>query len=186
MSKWDEDLEWSNAAKPIQDRIYKFVFGDTLKDITRFSKEDRHILDRDYHIDVELSFNNGIKLLGQEKALRLKWLKFNTFTIEFYQNRHTKERGEFFNLAAQFYLHGYLNGNTPNEINETQKFKKCYFIKIFDFLESLKKQPVEVLERNTKPSSGNASFYYVNYDSIPSNYIYWSTDTYAARQLEFS
>jgi hypothetical protein len=183
MSKWEEDLALAEAAKPIQDRIYQYVFGDTLQEITRFSKEDRHILDRDYHIDVELLFTNGIKLLGQEKALRLTWLKYNTFTIEFYQNRYKREKGEFFNLGAQFYLHGYLDGNTPDEISNSKKFKKCYFIKIFDFLEHLKSKPIEILEQSTRQSSGNASFYYINYNRIPQEYIYWSTESPTQRHL---
>jgi hypothetical protein len=186
VSKWQEDLDWSEAAKPIQDRIYRYVFGETLTHITRFSKEDRHILDRNYHIDVELAFLNGVKLLGQEKALRKKFMTYNTFTIEFYQNRFTKEQGEFFNLGAQFYLHGYLNGDTVDDIAKTPKFLKCYFIKIFDFLEQLKKSPIDTLELKTKPSSGNASFYYVNYDSIPKQFIYWSTPNFSPHQLEFT
>ncbi|MFH2049718.1 MAG: hypothetical protein ABIJ12_09750 [bacterium] len=175
MSKWEEDLEWSEAAKPIQDLVYRYVFGDTLQDIARFSKDDRHVLDREYHIDVELTLKNGIKLLGQEKALRKQFAEFNTFTIEFYQNRYTKEKGEFFNLGAQFYLHGYLDGDTPDEIKASRKFIKCYFIKIFDFLEYLKKKPISVLEKNSRRSSGNASFYYIQYDSIPKEFIYWRT-----------
>ena len=170
MNKWDEDLAFSIATQPLQDKIYHYVFGNTLKKITRFFKEDSHVLDRNYHIDVELMLQNGIKLLGQEKALRKKFSSFNTFTIEFYQNRHSKEKGEFFNLGAQFYLHGYVNGNEPNEIT---KFIKCYFIKIFDFLEDLKKKPIEILEQNTRQSSGKASFYHIQYDSIPKDFIYW-------------
>ena len=110
---FNDDLELAEAAKPIQDKVYRYIFNDDLMNIKRFSKEERHVLDIEYHIDIELEFVNGIKLLGQEKALRYKFIDFNTYTIVFYQNRRTKEKGEFFNLGAQFFLHGYLNGNKP-------------------------------------------------------------------------
>jgi len=170
---FNDDLELAEAAKPIQDKVYRYIFGDDLMNIKRFSKEERHVLDIEYHIDIELEFVNGIKLLGQEKALRYKFIDFNTYTIEFYQNRRTKEKGEFFNLGAQFFLHGYLNGNEPEEIT---KFSKCYFIKIFDFLEWLKNKPIELLEKQTRPSTSRASFYYIKYNKIPKEFIYWDSE----------
>ena len=167
-----DDFELSLAAQPIQDKIYGYLFKNYLENITRFPKSDkRHVLDINYHIDVELEFINGIKILGQEKALRYKFRNHDTFTIEFYQNKDTKEKGEFFNLGAQFYLHGYLNGDTPKDITN---FLKCYFIKIFDFLEWLKKKSIEELDKNTRPTKGSrASFYWIRYDDIPREFIYW-------------
>jgi len=168
---FDDDFALSEAAQSLQNKVYNYIFGDYLKKITRFSKEDRHILDVEYHIDVELELINGIKFLGQEKALRKRWADLNTFTIEFYQNESTKEKGEFFNLGAQFYLHGYINANLAEDIT---KFIKCYFIKIFDFLEWLKKKPIEELEKNTRPTKGSrASFYWINYNEIPRQFLYW-------------
>ena len=160
---WEEDRLLAEKAIPYQNIIYHNVFD--ISAINRFQREDNIILDRQYHIDVELVLTNGIKLLGQEKALRYKFSHYNTFTIEFYQNRHTKEMGEFFNLGAQFYLHGYWNKDETG-------FLKWYFIKIFDFLTFLKKQPIKSLESHTKPSTSRASFYYMNYNDIPSDFIY--------------
>jgi len=168
-----EDFALAEAAKPLQDKIYKHIFGNYLNRIIRFSKDkdDRHILDIEYHIDTQLEFINGISILGQEKALRQREVGWNTYTIEFYQNRHTKEKGEFFNLGAQFYLHGYLNGNKPEEVT---RFIKCYFIKIFDFLEWLKIKPIKELELKTKPTQhSKASFYWINYNEIPKEFIYY-------------
>jgi len=174
MNYYDSDKEFSEMAQPLQDKVYKYIFKNSLEKITRFSKEDseeRHILDIEYHIDVELEFKNGIKLLGQEKALRKMFNSFDTFTIEFYQNRFTKEKGEFFNLGAQFYLHGYLDADMAEDIS---CFLKCYFIKIFDFLEWLKKKSIEELEKNTRPTKGSrANFYWIKYASIPGEFIYW-------------
>lgn len=165
---WEDDKQFSDGVRIYQDELYKRIFP--IKNIIRFSKEDRHILDKDYHIDIELEMNNGIKLLGQEKALRKKFSEFDTFTIEFYQNRFTKEKGEFFNLGAQFYCHGYMNGDT---LEDTTGFLKVYIIRIFDFLEQLKKHSIKELEHWTKPSSGNASFYHIKYSDIPEEFIYF-------------
>ncbi len=166
---WNNDLKFSENAEQYQDELYRNVFP--IKKITRFP--NCHVLDRNYHIDIELEMINGIKLLGQEKALRKQFSEFNTFTIEFYQNRFTKEKGEFFNLGAQFYCHGYLNGNLPED---TTGFIKVYIINIFDFLEQLKQKPIKELEKKTKPSTGKASFYFINYNDIPSKFIYFKKE----------
>ena len=163
MNKFEEDFRLAEKAIPHQNRIYQVLFDNPK--IVRFSKTNRVILDRKYHIDVELELGNGIKLLGQEKALRFKFIKFNTFTIEFYQDRYTKEKGEFFNLGAQFYLHSYWNEREDG-------FCRWVFIKVFDFLEWLKKKDIEELEEKTRPSTSNASFYYIRYDEIPAEFVY--------------
>ena len=161
---WNDDYQLSLDAQIYQDEIYKKVFN--VKEINRYTREDNKILDIKYHIDVELKMNNDSILLGQEKALRPNFAKYNTFTMEFYQNRHTGEKGEFFNLGAQFYLHGYWNESYTG-------FSKWYIIKIFDFLNSLKNTTIEALIKNTRPSSGYASFFYINYDRIPEKFIYY-------------
>ena len=158
-----DDYSLSVLAQPHQDDIYKSIFP--IKKITRFNHEEDLILDKKYHIDVELELINGIKLLGQEKALRAHFAKFDTFTIEFYQNRFRKEPGEFFNIGAQFYLHGYWNESYNG-------FCKWYLIKLFDFLTYLKKLPLEQLEKQTRPSTSRASFYYITYNKIPSEFFY--------------
>lgn len=177
--RFEEDFALSLKSQPYIDEIYNEVFP--IKNIIRFPKSDekRHILDREFHIDVNLELQNGIKLTGQEKVLRERFSHFNTFTIEFYQNRHNYkvkkpdgtalepfEKGEFFNLGAQFYFHGYYN-KTEDVI------EKWYLIKIFDFLTHLKNIPFNILEKSTKwTSTSNASFYYKNYDDIPLEFIY--------------
>lgn len=161
---WNDDLELSLKAEPIQDKLYREVWGDKIKIVRSHNKET--ILDREFHIDLTVELPNGIQLLGQEKALRHKFASFNTFTLEFYQNMQTQERGEFFRLGAQFYCHGYLN-------EEETDFEKVYIIKIFDFLASKKDVTPEWLEAYTRPSSGRASFYYVEYDKIPKEFIYY-------------
>lgn len=159
-----EDLELARKAEKYQDDVYRSLFDSV--NVTRFDdRSHKKILDIEYHIDVELKLDNGVQLLGQEKALRNNFSKFNTFTMEFYQNRFTKEQGEFFNLGAQFYLHGYWNKNYNG-------LEKWYLIKIFDFLTHLKKTSIDTLEKFTRPSTSRASFFYVNYNKIPDEFIY--------------
>jgi hypothetical protein len=166
---WANDYAISQDSKQYQDDIYRELFP--IRNIIRFEREDSNILDRKFHIDVCLELENNTRLLGQEKALRNKFSNFDTFTIEFYQNRFTKEKGEFFHIAAQFYLHGYRDGDG---IEDTTKIKKWYFIKLFDFIEWLKDKPLEELEKQTRPSTSNASFFYIKYNDIPTEFIYRS------------
>ena len=175
MNYFDEDTELSKAAMPLQDAMYKYIFKGMIDKIERFKKgEERHILDVNFHIDIILKLKNGISLLGQEKALRKKHSGHNALTIEFWQDRFEKIEGEFFNLGAQFYSHGYLNGNAPDEIS---CFEKFYIIKVFDYLESLRRVPLEELEKRTKPTGrSRASFYYINYDHIPKEFIYYQME----------
>ncbi|MBA7543340.1 hypothetical protein ES705_35670 [subsurface metagenome] len=176
--RFEEDFALSLKSQPYINEIYNEVFP--IKNIIRFPKGDkkRHILDREFHIDVNLELQNGIKLTGQEKVLRERYSRFNTFTIEFYQNRHNYkvkkpdgtflepfEKGEFFNLGAQFYFHGYWD-------KQEMGLEKWYLIKMFDFLTWLRNKPIEELEKTTKPSTSNASFYYKDYDDIPLEFIY--------------
>ena len=163
VNKFEEDWALAQRAIPYQDNIYRDVFP--VANIVRYNRDDEIILDIKYHIEVEIELRNGIKLLGQEKALRACFAKYNTFTIEFYQNRRIKEPGEFFNIGAQFYLHGYWN-------DKGDGFCKWYMVKLFDFLAHLKKIDITELEARTRPSTSNANFFYINYNDIPNEFIY--------------
>jgi len=163
---FEEDIQLSQKSYPYVDKIYYEIYFPYLKSIERTAQTDqRHILDIEFHIDTILEFTNGTKLTGQEKILRHKFINFKTFTIEFYQNRFTKEKGEFFNLGAQFYFHGYWN-------RDESGIDIWYLIKIFDFLEHLKKKNIPELEKQTRPSTSNASFMWIKYDDIPEHFIY--------------
>jgi len=166
---FEKDLELSEEAQQYQDAIYESLLP--VDNIVRYQKgepDNRHIMDKEHHIDVEVVLQNGSKLLGQEKALRHSWASFNTFTIEFYQNRFTEEKGEFFDLGAQFYLHGYWNKSKTG-------FCKWYMVKVFDFIEWLKNKPLDELEEQTRGAgSSNASFYYIDYSNIPDRFVFAS------------
>jgi hypothetical protein len=160
---WDNDYKLSLDARQYQDKIYTELFNP--KQINRFDRDDKNILDIQFHIDVEILLQNNTRLLGQEKALRYEFSKFNTFTIEFYQDRHNKTKGEFFHIASQFYLHGYWNESYTG-------LGKWYLIKMFDFINWLRQKPIEELEKQTRPSTSKANFFYMNYNDIPEEFIY--------------
>ena len=169
---FQDDLELSHKAEPLIDNIYQLVFPDC-----KITRTQGNILDRQYHIDVVIELSNKTKLIGQEKVLRNKFIEYNTFTVECLQNRFTLEQGELFNLGTQFYFHGYWN-------SEETDIEKWYLFKTFDFLMWLTKYSYEeIIKNHTKPSSSNASFFWINYNNIPDNIIYASFVKKTLRKL---
>lgn len=128
-------------------------------------------LDTQFAIDVIVELLNGSILTGQEKALSYSYAKYDTFTMEFYQNRNTKERGEFFKIASQFYLSGYIN-------HSSNGFASWKIINIPNFVLWINSAyNLEQLELKAIPSSGLASFIAIPYREIPEHcYIAKSED----------
>ena len=128
-------------------------------------------LDMEFAIDVIVELGNGSHLTGQEKALSCSYSKYNTFTMEFYQNRNTKEKGEFFKIASQFYLSGYTN----HSLNGFASWSIIDILKLNLWLNSI--YNLEQLEVKSIPSSGLASFIAIPYPDIPEDcYIAKSED----------
>lgn len=104
------------AGRPIANAIYREVFGDKTQ-VARMEREESKVLDLTFAIDVKLTFPTGQVLLGQEKFLSHKYAKYKSVTVEYEQNQFTGERGDWFNLAPQFYFVGYFtqqgNGFKP-------------------------------------------------------------------------
>lgn len=162
-----DDMAFANIAKPLQDEVYQYMWPGCI--IRRYSKEDNFMFDRDFHIDVEITLPNQSKIWGQEKALRRMYSKYNTFTMEYYQNRKTCEKGEFFNIHAQFYLHGYLNIDSPLE--DTPRFTTWHLIDLFRLFDWLSIWTSTKLESHTRPSSSRASFFQIDYDLLPKDCV---------------
>lgn len=118
-------------------------------------------LDMEFAIDVIVELPNGSILSGQEKALSYAYAKYDTFTMEFYQNRNTKERGEFFKIASQFYLSGYANSS----LNGFASWHILNMPNLIMWINSV--YNLEQLEAMSKPSTGLASFIAINYQDIP-------------------
>jgi hypothetical protein len=163
--------EWQQSSnmRDACNRVLKYVFDvdDINADIHRYENEDgsAHVLDKEFAIDLKVRVKNNMWLTGQEKALSHKYYRHRTFTIEFYQNRHTKEPGEFFNIASQFYLTGYSD-------KSGHRFIEWKIIKMFDFMLWQCQYSIDTLEKMAKSSTSNANFLPIKYDIIPKDCIY--------------
>ena len=148
------------------DRVLCHVFGITQDKIERFQKSsDLFILDKEFAIDLRVKLQNGSQLTGQEKTLSYQFYKYRTFTIEFWQNRFTREPGEFFHIASQFYLHGYSD-------HTGTRFAEWIILDILEFMHYLRKQSIDDLSSRTRPAGGSrAAFLPIPYDNIPDRFI---------------
>ena len=160
------EVQQSIRMRPACDDVMCDVFNVTSDKIERFDKStDLFILDQQFAIDLRVKLPNNTQITGQEKALSYKFYKFRTFTMEFWQNRHTKEPGEFFKIASQFYLHGYSDASGV-------RFIEWKIIDILKLIVWLKSYGVEALARKTRPSGGSrAAFLPIPYDKIPKDFI---------------
>lgn len=150
----------------VRDDLYRSIFGVNI-DIKRFEYGEKFILDKEFHIDVQLTLKNGSILLGQEKVLHPQFSHYNTFTMEFLQNRQTGERGEFFNIASQFYFHGYATKEC--------KLEKYVIVDLLKFVDWSKDKTLNDLKLSTRMSGpSNATFYYIRYEKIPEDCLLYS------------
>jgi len=165
------------------DRVLCHVFNVTSDRIERFKKNsDLFILDKEFAIDLRVKLQNGSHLTGQEKTLSNKFYKYRTFTIEFFQNRYTKEPGEFFHIASQFYLHGYSDETGIH-------FAEWIILDVLEFMHYLRKKNIDDLAQRTRPAGGSrASFLPIPYDNIPSQFIKarWKRKTSVVLDESFS
>lgn len=160
------EYKQSLRMRPACDGVLCRVFGVTPDKIDRFSKaSELFVLDKEFAIDLRVRLKNGSQLTGQEKALSYKFYGFRTFTVEFWQNRHTKEPGEFFKIASQFYLHGYSDKSGLS-------FIEWKIIDVLKFIDWLKACGLDKLEAKVRPSGGSrAAFLPIDYDKIPKEFI---------------
>lgn len=99
--------------RPVADRIYAEIFSG-ISVPERFDKPDNMVLDKEFAIDVRLTFPCGLTLTGQEKFLTCKQATFRTVTAEYEQNQDTHERGDWYKLAVQFYFVGYSTNDNKD------------------------------------------------------------------------
>jgi len=154
----------SMRMRPACDRVIREVWGPSAT-IVRFDRNDEegpHVLDQNYHIDVQVGLVGGGTVTLQEKALTYRYSDHRTFTMEYHQNRHTGEEGEFFHIAAQYYLSGYSD--------ETGiEFLYWNILAVAPFVEWYQQQQLEL-----RPSTSRADFIYPSLLLIPSRICYRS------------
>lgn len=170
--KFEDTPEFKQSLKmrPACDRVLCSCFGVSPDDIERFPHgTELFILDQEFAIDMRVRLNNGTVLTGQEKALSYQFYKYRTFTIEFYQNRKTKEKGEFFKIASQFYLHGYADATGI-------EFIEWKIIDVLKLIHWLRQSGESLLAKRIRPAGGSrAAFLPIPYDKIPRDFILYDS-----------
>ena len=91
------------AGRHLADSIYSAVFGNV--EVKRF---DGNVLDKTFAIDTSIRISTGMMLTVQEKFLSNRYASFRSVTVEFLQNQHTGERGDWFRLSPMVYMVGYF------------------------------------------------------------------------------
>lgn len=152
------DKALSLKSSPLMDILYTKHLD--AKKIHRYSAKDKFVLDQEYHIDCIVKTHKGNAITLQEKGLRHKFIKYNTFTMEYYQNRFNKEGGEYFNLCSQMYFHGYLN-------EYESAFEKWCILDVCKLMQWINTIPYIMNSVRDDKFASNASFFYVDYKSIP-------------------
>lgn len=148
-----------NVGEPICDKIWHKLFKNNLISIKRHNDTT---IDIDQHIDATLTLSTGGKIYVQEKCLRSEMAKYDTFTIE-YCNNGVDGCGEYKDIRAQWYLHGYIS-------DDMTKLQKYCIIDVAKLLVSHALGKIQLnLQKNVNHS--HASFYYIKYADIPKNCI---------------
>lgn len=108
------DKDFEERMRPHIDAIYKGLFNGRLEIIKRCDRNGNEskkmlLMDMEMAIDTHLTFYDGSVLTFQEKTLRHYQRKWKQFTFEYYNDPKTRDKGEWFKLAAQLYFFGYAN-----------------------------------------------------------------------------
>jgi hypothetical protein len=163
--KEDKDFE-EHMSYYIDSDIYpKYFEIDRIErsDRVTFKNAEMMLKDKELSIDVTLYLKSGMKITVQEKTRRYEYLKYNDFTIEYYNNPKTKEKGEWFKLCSDLYLYGVAN-------KEKTGYVRYCLINVFRLKEFLSKKDIVELERKYKKQNSahsRASFFAIPFDDIP-------------------
>ena len=171
MSSGKERFNFNERMRPIADVLYQTLMpGITC--IKRFDKDkERFILDFEYGIDIQISLVNGMILTGQEKFREFaKWreqqgkTQYSDVTVEYYNNPILKVKGDWFNLASQFYFVGFAS-------KDESSFDRYVFL---DWLQVV----LETVKGNIVWGTGaqsngwaKASFKYTPFNRLPEHCI---------------
>ena len=145
--------------RPAADRIYRKVFGDGIA-ILRHEHPDGHPLDKEYGIDVEIKLPCNLKVTGQEKFLAHRYASFKSLTVEYEQNQHTGEPGDWFNIAPTFYFVGY-------ETEEGKDFSNWMMADWLRMAVATEEKRLLWQQNRNKNGRARASFRYIHFDALP-------------------
>lgn len=148
--------------RPLANNIYRGVFGDI--GIQRYENQDNYMLDKEFAVDVKVSFPSGMILIGQEKFLSCEFAKYQSVTVEYEQNQHTGECGDWFKLGVQFYFVGYAT-----EFEE--QFDPWVLLNWPAVVLATHNKKITWRTNKNKNGRAKASFRYTNMLNIPGNCI---------------
>src|SRR5271157_4184284 len=129
------DKDFEESMRPYIDEIYNSVWSD----LTNIIRSDRAatkneislLLDKHCGIDTIIHHKCGGILTLQEKTIRDENRRFQTITIEYYNDPKKNAIGDWFTLIAQLYFFGYASvdatGYTQWYILDMAKFRSWSF-----------------------------------------------------------
>lgn len=172
---WKEKV-FEEQMTPHIDTIYKGLFSG-LQEINRSERSNNDnqktlFMDTELGIDTILKFDDGTTLTFQEKSRKNYYLKYDDFTFEYFNDPKTKELGEWFKLASQYYFYGFARENNIG-------YSKFYILKVPDFRLYLKNDiGINTLKnkylRTNKPPA-KAIFFAIPFKEIPTNCILYKS-----------
>ena len=149
--------------RPIADAIYKERWGANIQ-ITRFEQDDDYLLDKEYAIDVIIKLKTGMILTGQEKFLSYEYSDFGSLTVEYEQNQHTGEEGDWFKLQVGFYFVGYATEDCSN-------FEPWVLADWVRIVEATNNKKLGWITNKNKDGHAQASFRYTFMKMLPDDCI---------------
>lgn len=155
----DKRRQQEIKSRPILDDLYCKIFPSLVG-----VKRDIYELDKFTSIDAILELGNGMILTIQEKVLSHKYSSFASLTVEYEQNQHTGERGNWFNTYAQYYFVGYLTNDETDLC--------CWIMVVWPELVRLSQLGRIPWQQNkNKDGKALASFKFVTFEDIPRSCI---------------
>ena len=173
MTTFNPDKKFSDKFIPLFDKHIQ-LYLSTNRDVVNMAWDNKinRIMDKHYHIDAIATDSIGSQYSIQTKVRRHKHLHYNDFTMEFYQDFEQKTKGEYFNILAQLYFHGYANKQEDDfdllYVIDIAPFKKWIGEK-YQWINDPSKRVSEMaynMTKNNDTEHSKASFLYINYNDI--------------------
>jgi len=165
MSWKEKDFE--ESMQPSIDNIYTNCFSniDNIKRNIRTNENSKSMfMDIELGIDTIITFKDGSMITLQEKTLRHTKQHFQQFTFEYYNQPKTKDKGEWFKLASQFYFFGYANKTHTG-------YLQYWIINVANLRLFLNGKNInKYLRQNPPPAMAN--FYAIPFDVFDNNIFY--------------
>lgn len=164
------EKDFEEEMTPYIDKIYKGLFKG-IKSINRSNRDNKNnevelFMDMELAIDTIIKFNDGSLITFQEKTRRNKFISYDDFTFEYYNDPRIKEEGEWFKLTSQYYFYGYSNTNKKG-------YTRFYIIDVPKLRIHLKNNiGIEKLEREylkTNRPPARSNFFAIPFEEIPNN-----------------